>query len=193
MNKQVGAQLNYTQNTRNSSGVVDIDDLWIKNPNNYASTPGVYTRHEKDNEIDLLWAGLKENQKSQVSPIIYLGTGFVAGIITAVLVTTVLFWGTGNKSAQAFDVSNVEAPIVEEAKSSIKVPAETNLGTNVMQNEYKDVITYTIQSGDSLGLIAERFYKSSAPKYVQMIQRANNLNSAHSITAGKKLIIPVKQ
>jgi hypothetical protein len=187
--EKVGAQVNYKPKETN---VVDIDDLWIKTPDKYSSTPGVYTRQSQENEIDLLWAGLRDHQRPTTPPIVYLGIGFAAGIIVAFIITTILFWGTGNSSTAAVDVNKLETPVVEETQKSIKVPAEASLGKDFVKNEYKDIVTYTIQPGDSLGAIATRFYKSSSPEYVKLIQRANDLKSVHSITAGKKLIIPVK-
>ncbi len=192
MNEKVGAQLNYKPKP-DETNVVDIDDLWVKSPDNYSSTPGVYTRQAQDHEIDMLWANLKDSHKPPTHPVVYAGIGFLAGIIVTFIVATILFWGTGNSTETAMDIRNVEQPVVEETQNSIKVPAESNLGSQYVNKEYKDLSTYTIQQGDTLGSIAERFYKSSSPEYVQLIQRANNLKSAHSITAGNKLLIPVKQ
>lgn len=52
--------------------------------------------------------------------------------------------------------------------------------------------TYEVQSGDTLGSIAIRFYDSSHPDYIAKIQRANKLENADTLKLGQKLIIPPK-
>lgn len=51
-------------------------------------TPEVYVRHEdnKEHEIDVLWQNFKSGQKSDKSPGVYLGIGFIAGIVTALII-----------------------------------------------------------------------------------------------------------
>lgn len=192
MKETVGAQINYTQNNQQETNVVDYDDLWIKTPETtYTSSPGVYVRGSQENEIDALWAGLKDTAPKQTPPIVFAGIGFAAGVVATLFITSILFWGTGDKANFA-DINKVEAPIIEETQNSIQVP-ESTLAVSTNTKEFKDVVSYTIQNGDTLGIIAERFYKSSSPKYVNLIQKANNLKSPHSISAGKKLIIPVTQ
>ena len=48
--------------------------------------------------------------------------------------------------------------------------------------------TYTVKSGDVLGLISQQFYGTS--KKVKLILEANGLSDANSIRVGQKLIIP---
>lgn len=193
MNEQVGAQLNYTtEEIEQDSNVVDYDDLWIKTPETtYTSSPGVYVRGTQENEIDALWSGIKETGPKQTPPIVFAGVGFAAGVVATLFITSILFWGTGNNN-QNLDIQRVDTPIIQQTQNAINVPQETVV-TPDNTKEFKDVISYTIQNGDTLGSVAERFYKSSSPKYVNLIQKANNLKSPHSITAGKKLLIPVKE
>ena len=193
MSEKVASQLNLKTEFVQDENVVDYDDLWVKTPNSYSSSPGVYVRGEKEHEIDALWAGLRETHIPKRPPAVYLGIGFTAGIIVSFIVSTILFWGTGTPNNNAIDIKPLETPVIEQTQNSVKVPSETIVNASDVQTNYKDVVSYTIQSGDSLGKIAEQFYKSSSPKYVDLIQKANNLKSAHSISAGKKLLIPVKQ
>jgi len=50
--------------------------------------------------------------------------------------------------------------------------------------------TYVVKSGDTLGGIAEKFYKNSGPDYLQKLQRANNMKNPNSLHLGQKLVIP---
>lgn len=50
--------------------------------------------------------------------------------------------------------------------------------------------TYEVKSGDTLGGIAEKFYKNSGSEYLQKIQRANNMKNPNSLHLGQKLVIP---
>lgn len=191
MKETLGAQVNLKPAYEQDNTVVDYDDLWVKTPESYSTAPGVYTRGPQETEIDELWSGLRENHTSKASPLIYLGVGFGAGLVVAFIISTILFWGTGNKTNNV-DIKAVETPIIEQTQSNIVVPQDTLVKAAPAQQQYKGLVNYTIQSGDSLGAIAEKFYKSSSPEYVKLIQGANNLKSVHSITAGKKLLIPVK-
>lgn len=191
--RKLGAQLHLKPDYDREDHVVDYDDLWVKTPEKFPSTPGVYVRGEQENEIDALWAGLKDTNVPKTSPAIYLGIGFGSGLLVAFIISTILFWGTAPKVETPVDISSIEQPIIKQTQSEITVPNDIVNPNKDNQKEYKDLVSYTIQNGDTLGSIAERFYKSSSPKYVQLIQRANNLKSAHTISAGKKLLIPVKE
>ena len=50
--------------------------------------------------------------------------------------------------------------------------------------------SYTVESGDFLGAISQKFYGTS--KKVDVILKANNLKNANSISVGQTLIIPAE-
>jgi|TARA_B110000196_G_C20865121_1_gene529260 nucleoid-associated protein YgaU len=50
--------------------------------------------------------------------------------------------------------------------------------------------SYTVQSGDFLGAISQKFYGTS--KKVDVILKANNLKNANSLSIGQTLIIPAE-
>ncbi len=52
--------------------------------------------------------------------------------------------------------------------------------------------TYEVQSGDTLGSIAIKFYNSSSQELMEKIKRANNMQDADSLQIGQKLTIPPK-
>lgn len=51
---------------------------------------------------------------------------------------------------------------------------------------------YEVQDGDTLGSIANKFYNSLDPSYVEKLQRANGMDNPHSLKLGQKLVIPPK-
>lgn len=189
----MGAQLNLKPKYEKDKTIIDFDDLWVKSPENFNTTPNVYIRHEHENDIDVLWSGLKDHHSLPAPPIVYLGIGFIAGILITILAYTILFWGTNNKTPIYGDMTSVDKTVVEQTQQGTKIPGNKSKLPAKIKQEYNNILNYTIKSGDSLGSIANKYYHSSSPKYVHLIQQANNLNSPHSITAGDKLIIPVKE
>lgn len=193
----MGIQLNLNPKMEKESNVVDFDDLWFKNQEEVSAAPGVYVRQDQQNEIDVLWSGVKEHNISKNSPLIYLGVGFLAGIIATFVSITILSWGLSDKGISVKEFSpTTNQQTSQKTQSNVTVPQDgpTTATAPAATNEtYKDIVNYTIQPGDSLGKIANKFYHSSSPENVALIQKANELKSVHSITAGKNLIIPVKQ
>lgn len=49
---------------------------------------------------------------------------------------------------------------------------------------------YVVQGRDSLYKIAEKFYKSGSPRYINVLVKANELKDANTVREGQKLIIP---
>lgn len=173
------------------SNVLDYDDLWVKEDNAKECTPSVYVRNEPENEIDLLWSGVKEHHSFKSSPLFSLIVGFILGVIATVSIGTILFWGEDAKPLVfGLDASGNQT----KTKSDVKVPdSNTNAANNNSPSgEFGAIQKYTIQPGDSLSTISEKFYHSSSKEKLELIEKANNLSSVHSITAGKTLIIPVE-
>lgn len=191
VNEKVGTQLNLKRNSEVEQNIVDIDDLWVKAPEQLNTTPGVYKRQEEENEIDVLWAGLKDTHKHPTPRILYALVGFAAGFVVASAVAAVLFFGTQGLNTSSINPSVLETPAVEQTKKAVAVPVKGSNTVAATNGQYKELKTYTIQSGDTIGALAAHYYGSSDPKYVELIKKANNLKSVHSITAGKKLLIPV--
>lgn len=189
----MGAQLNLKPKVEDDSNVLDFDDLWVKHKEHYSATPSVYVRQNQENEIDVLWSNLKDSHKQQTPPLVYIGIGFFAGILLSFVVTTILFWDTNSKSNEQIDLKPLTSTVSSKTQKSSKASVQLNNIKSDLRSEYKDIVDYTIKQGDSLGAIAKKFYHSSSPEYVNLIQGANNLKTPHGITAGKKLIIPVKK
>lgn len=189
----MGAQLNLKPKVEDDSNVLDFDDLWVKHKEHCSTTPSVYVRQNQENEIDVLWSNLKDSHKQQTPPLVYVGIGFFAGILLSFVVTTILFWDTNNKATEQIDLKPLTNTVSTKTQKSSNVSQPLNNVRGNLKTQYKDIVDYTIKPGDSLGGIAKKFYHSSTPEYVNLIQEANNLKTPHGITAGKKLIIPVKK
>lgn len=171
--------------------------------------PGVYVRSNRpDQELDFLWD--KERKKSETAERFHLGF-FMGGAIVGSLVTfaaTMLFMSGG----KFIPVNTTEVkPILKEEVTSprdlgekiskqekqsagIKLPflsPKSNDEAKPVKQEIRARM-YEVQSGDTLGSIAIKFYGSSAPEYVERIQRANQMTDADTLSIGQRLSVPPK-
>lgn len=150
-----------------------------KQDSSYDNSPNVYVRPNKEKELDLLWQNFKISQKSEKSPSVYLATGFIAGAVTMLLLTTII----------SFSVKG----------SDVKVPADNakvkNEKVNFLpasENAAKASEVYTVQSGDTVESILIRFYGSFSPEKAKLVQDANNLQNLNKLQIGQKLTIPME-
>ncbi len=147
-----------------------------KQESSYDNSPNVYVRPNKEKELDLLWQNFKISQKSEKSPSVYLATGFIAGAVSMLLLTTII----------SFSVKS----------NSVKVPAAQSAKTQKVNllpagDAAKSVETYTVQSGDTVESIMIRFYGSYSPEKAKAVQSANNLQNLNRLQIGQKLTIPM--
>ena len=171
-----------------------------KELNNEDNTPKTYKRQEKQNEkeIDMLWQGFKLNTKEEKSPGVYLLTGFIAGALCMFVMSSILSISSNMQSEEenptAMGQPKFEKKISRKEKmpqinSSIAVvPAETE----AVANSIPSTETYTVKSGDSMSSIVYRFYGKYDPEKVERIKEVNNLSSAHKLSIGQQLVIPLE-
>jgi LysM repeat protein len=104
-------------------------------------------------------------------------------------------------------VKEPEAKIVEELSVEDEEPTEELIIENIKVNEEDtnnlaksspllksqavSIVEYTIRSGDTLELIAQKFYGNSSPNFVDRIKIANKIRDVRLIQIGQKLIIPM--
>ena len=69
-----------------------------KQESSYDNSPSVYVRPNKEKELDLLWQNFKISQKSEKSPSVYLATGFIAGAVSMLLLTTIISFSVKSNS-----------------------------------------------------------------------------------------------
>lgn len=147
-------------------------------------TPGVYMRPGKEKELDVLWENFKVSQKNEVSPGIYLGTGFVAGAVVTIIAASVIGLtsnGIANLSKPSFD----KKAAVQEEKLNFVPAAEQ---TAVVAAEE----VYEVQSGDTMESILTRFYGGYTKERAWAVMNANNMTNPHKLSIGQKLTIPMK-
>ena len=144
----------------------------------YDNSPSVYVRPSKEKELDLLWQNFKISQKSEKSPGVYLATGFVAGALAMLLLTSIIGVSTVKSDSKAANSSSVK-----NEKVNI-MPAG---GTSASRFE-----KYIVQSGDTIESIQVRFYGSYSPAKAQSIQKANNMKNINKLQIGQELIIPMQ-
>lgn len=160
----------------------------------HEKTPGVYVRAENElpHELDMLWSNSKAYQREDRSPII----SFIAGFLVGAVLTAAVFLLFFSHPQVQTGSSELEAPISDSAATGGSAPAK---GGNGLLNTAEQATpsaagntSYKVVNGDTLGRIAGKVYGSSAPKYVDKIQQANNMSSPNSLQIGQTLVIPPK-
>ncbi len=145
----------------------------------YDNSPNVYVRPNKEKELDLLWQNFKISQKSEKSPSVYLATGFIAGAVTMLMLTTIISFSVKSGDVR---VNTNDAKVKNESVNFL--PAGESVA--------REVETYTVQSGDTVESILIRFYGSYSPEKASAIQKANNLQNLNRLQIGQKLTIPIE-
>jgi len=169
------------------------------------STPKTYKR-QRDKELDMLWQDFKPNAKEEKSPGVYLLTGFIAGALCVFVLNSILSINS-NPSSEETISSLMGQPRFEKKISrmdkmpqlaqAVKTerPAAPDAAVNAAEAAVSESIpaneTYTVKSGDSMSTIVYKFYGKYDPSKVDKIKQVNNLTSAHRLSIGQKLIIPL--
>lgn len=155
------------------------------------SSVGVYVRPTKDKEkeLDMLWQNFRISQKDERSPGIYLATGFIAGAIAMLIVTTLLSFTVNNNRSQ--DIDAQVKPAKEKARLTF-IPADKSVSENSSNPTTSTVPeSYTVKSGDTIAGIIVRFYGTYDVSKIEKIRQANQMKNANNIKIGQTLIIPM--
>ena len=150
-----------------------------------------YYRNAKSKELDILWNGVQKGiQKvhsatktnSQKSPMTYLVTGFIAGVLFMCCITFII---------SIFSMTPKTEPI-EDVKTNVAV-----IGTETSEESIPEPIStnekYVVKQGDTLNGIAYRFYGKYDEEKILEIQRINNITNPQAIRIGQELQIPVSR
>ena len=171
----------------------------------------------KSQEIDLLWQNFKTTQFSKNSPVACVVFGFIAGVISTVLV----FWGINSYMARHSQVSDatlitsepaVEVTLEEQAdmaqeelQNRVHIPTEEdNIVSQVEKNIQEPVVEstptpvvdkskmkkYVVKSGDTGESIIKKHYGSYTSEREQAIIKANNLKTLDRINIDQELWLP---
>ena len=187
----------FKNSTTNSNDDISINSEPIED-----GSPEVYVRPNKEKELDLLWKDFKM-PKGERSPIVYLGIGFIAGIITTLVVSAFIGMSSGNFHPNFKLNFKLPAATAPSAKTQTNQDDKLNFlpssesDTNATATETSASVAaneeYTIQSGDTMESIARRFYGSYSPDKINMIMKANNMTDPNKLAIGQKLIIPMNR
>lgn len=163
-----------------------LEELAKNKKQPYDASPGVYVRANKEKELDVLWQNFKVSQREDKSPGIYLATGFVAGAVAMLIMTTLLsfsFQGSSSTSDMA-----PTGKTKERAKLTF-IPADKSVNEPIVKTGTE---SYTVKSGDTLEGIIIRFYGSFDPSKVDKIKEANKMANPNNLQIGQNLIIPME-
>ena len=149
------------------------------------NTPNVYVRPSRDKELDLLWQNFKVNQKADKSPSVYLGTGFIAGVVTTIIAGAVIGLSM-NGIASTPNISVDKKANVKNEKLNF-VPAAEQAAEGLVDE------VYTVQSGDTMESILTRFYGGYSQERAWAVMNANNMKNPNKLSIGQKLTIPMKK
>ena len=190
----------------------DVTDAGVNNEPVSDDSPEVYVRQNKDKELDMLWKDFKL-PRGERSPIIYLGMGFITGVVVTLIVSAFIGMSSGNfhiKSADTEPASvetTVTAPVQQETavqESANETETETtakkfglfgaksgsseNSQTTAVQSNKE----YEVQSGDTMEKIVRQFYGTYSGDKVEAIMNLNNMKDANKLSIGQKLLIPAE-
>lgn len=206
----------FNSSNENTNNV--IQDSGVNNEPFEDGSPEVYVRQNKEKELDILWKDFKI-PRGENSPIVFLGVGFIAGIIATLAVSAIIGMSSGNVDTEYTSPKN------EEVATSVTLPNETTNETYTdteataaveteenteevkpkkfgffSSNKNKAEATaepvaqankeYEVQSGDTMERIVKNFYGTYSEEGVNNIMKANNMTNPNKLSIGQKLIIP---
>lgn len=167
-----------------------LEELSRNKKQPYDASPGVYVRAQnKEKELDVLWQNFKVSQKEDKSPGIYLATGFIAGAIAMLIMTTLLSFSVrGTDSPDGITIPKAR----EKAKLTF-IPADKAAGTAATTTTGAgSPESYTVKSGDTLEGIVVRFYGNYSPSKAEKVRKANNMANPNDLQIGQQLTIPME-
>ena len=162
-----------------------LEELAKNKKQPYDASPGVYVRANKDKELDVLWQNFRVSQKEDKSPGIYLATGFIAGAIAMLIMTTLLSFSVHGTNSQKVAPTT---KIKEKARLTFIPADKTN---NEETATVKGNEAYTVKNGDTLESIVIRFYGKFDLSKVEKIKQANKMANPNNLQIGQKLIVPI--
>lgn len=150
----------------------------------------------KERELDMLWTNFKQHSKQDKSPTVYLITGFIAGAIVMLIITSLIGFSMKSMNESAEDISTKVPDTKIEDTAITFIPADkevsatsTKVAATTTAPRQDEI--YTVQSGDTLESIIIRFYGSYSMKREQAIKAANGMKNPNALSIGQKLRIPL--
>lgn len=163
-----------------------LEELSKNRQKPYDASPGVYVRANKEKELDVLWQNFRVSQKEDKSPGVYLATGFIAGAIVMLIMTTLLSLSMQGRDNQ--DVIPMQKSKIEKAKLTF-IPADKGTTEAIVKTGTE---AYTVKNGDTLESIIIRFYGRFDTSKIEAIKQANKMSNPNNLQIGQNLIIPME-
>jgi len=160
-----------------------LEELAKNRKQPYDAAPKVYVRPNKEKELDVLWQNFRVNQKDEHSPGVYLATGFIAGAIAMLIMTTLLSFSIQGNNSQDFQLPKKAK--AEKARLTF-IPSDKTTEVPTV----KGAESYTVKNGDTLESIIIRFYGRFDLSKVEKIKQANKMANPNDLQIGQNLIIP---
>ena len=158
-------------------------------------TPGVYVRADGLHELDMLWSNNRAYQREERSPLLF----FIAGLILGVITTTAVFMLIINPPRIQAGANLMTAPVSEDIESAPASENQAPGASKTTKSAGSAAVhgsmagrTHKVANGETLGSISGKYYGSTAPQWVDKIQRANNMSTPDSLQIGQTLVIPPK-
>ena len=174
--EKMGVLATFTQNLKKQSAKSQLNQ---------------YYKAQKNQELDLLWNGVQKGiQKvhnatkgvSQKSPIVYMGIGFIAGVVFMSCITLIIsISAIAPKTVANIENSSENVAVIGEDSTVNASPIEASREK------------YVVKSGDTLNGIAYRFYGKYNEAKIQEIQKINEIKNPAALKVGQELLIPVER
>ena len=165
------------------------------------TSPGIYVRPAKEQELDVLWQSFKVNSKKERTSSAYIVAGFAGGVLAMFLLTVLVSFATHMFNSDNVVIKSKEvAKEVSHASVSPKVEREvvSFLPPDTAAIEVPVVASaprfeqYTIKAGDTLDQVAYRFYGKYDTEKIKKIAEVNNIVNPHRISIGQVINIPIE-
>lgn len=150
-----------------------------------------YIKFQKKPELDVLWRDFEKSVQSRSkakAPIVYLGMGFVLGLLFTLAIIAIIGIATYSDANKA-DVEGIK-PVNSKVEAPVSVmPSSTGEATNKSKTGTEE--KYTIQPGDTLDKIAVKFYGEYDQTKIDKIMELNSIKDPTRIQIGQTLMIPL--
>lgn len=170
----------------------------------------------KSQEIDLLWQNFKSStQFNTNSPVALVAIGFIAGVITTVIIFACINSYMAKHSAASETLLGsstvVESTLEEQAEiaqeeleNRVNIPTEEDNAAPLVEPvaeptaeapapviDKSKMKKYVVKNGDTGESIIKRHYGSYTPEREQAIIKANNLKTLDRINIDQELWLPM--
>lgn len=199
---------------------MDVIESLANEQQNEGSSLGEYYRPEdvvqshessfsnKSKEIDMLWQTFKTNQFTSNSPLTNVFVGFVAGVLTTVVVFAMFGMFSSkepkisvNEPIERSIVSQVE-DVQSDVNNRVSVPGENDFAQPVVSNtapettqsvnlnDTSSMTKYVVKNGDTGEAIIIKHYGSWTQERMDNIIKVNNLKNLDRLQIDQVLYLP---